>query len=195
MSHNWIDQTMAVPTREQTLALLLQHNDTPSLINHAKSVEAVMRHLARRAGEDEEVWGAIGLVHDLDYEKHPDEHCQKTKEFLEANDWPPEYVRAVLSHGWGICTDIEPQSLLERTLYTIDELSGFVTACALVRPSRSVMDLEVKSVKKKWKQKSFAAGVDRDVVQNGIEMLNTTFEEITGEVITAMRGVAKEIDL
>ena len=186
---------MATPTREEALALLLQYNDSPSLINHAKAVEAVMRHMARKAGEDEEAWGLIGLVHDLDYEKYPDQHCQKTKEILEANDWPAGYIRAALSHGWGICTDVEPQTTLEKTLYTTDELSGFVSACALVRPSKSVMDLEVKSVRKKWKQKSFAAGVDREIVQNGIEMLDTTFEEVTTEVITAMRGVAEEIGL
>ena len=186
---------MTIPTREDALGLLLQYNETASLINHARAVEAVMRHMARKAGEDEEMWGAVGLVHDLDYEKFPQDHCVKSRELLEANDWPPDYVRAVLSHGWGICTDIEPQTLLEKTLYTIDELSGFVSACALVRPSKSVLDLEVKSVKKKWKQKSFAAGVDREIVQRGIEMLDTTFDEITLEVITAMRGVATEIDL
>ena len=186
---------MTIPTRAQALDLLLQYNETASLINHARAVEAVMRHMARKAGEDEELWGIVGLVHDLDYEKFPEQHCSKTKELLEAGGWPEEYVRAVLSHGWEICTDVEPQTLLEKTLYTIDELSGFVSACALVRPSKSVLDLEVKSVRKKWKQKSFAAGVDRGVVEKGIEMLGTTFDEVTGEVIVAMRGVAAEIDL
>ena len=186
---------MTIPTRAQALDLLLQYNETASLINHARAVEAVMRHMARKAGEDEEMWGIVGLVHDLDYEKFPEQHCSKTKELLEAGGWPEEYVRAVLSHGWEICTDVEPQTLLEKTLYTIDELSGFVSACALVRPSKSVLDLEVKSVRKKWKQKSFAAGVDRGVVEKGIEMLGTTFDEVTGEVIVAMRGVAAEIDL
>ena len=186
---------MTIPTRAQALDLLLHYNETASLINHARAVEAVMRHMARKAGEDEEMWGIVGLVHDLDYEKFPEQHCSKTKELLEASGWPKDYVRAVLSHGWGICTDLEPQTLLEKTLYTIDELSGFVSACALVRPSKSVMDLEVKSVRKKWKQKSFAAGVDRGVVEKGIEMLGTTFDEVTGEVIVAMRGVAAGIDL
>ena len=186
---------MAIPTRAQALDLLLHNNETASLINHARAVEAVMRHMARKAGEAEEMWGIVGLVHDLDYEKFPEQHCSKTKELLEASGWPEDYVRAVLSHGWGICTDLEPQTPLEKTLYTIDELSGFVSACALVRPSKSVMDLEVKSVRKKWKQKSFAAGVDRGVVENGIEMLGTTFDEATGEVIVAMRGVAAGIDL
>ncbi len=112
-----------------------------------------MRFMAHRQGEDEVVWGVIGLIHDLDYEQFPEQHCHKTQEILEHNGWPPDYTRAVVSHGWEICTDVEPQSVLEKTLYAIDELTGLITACALVRPSRSVMDLRVKSAKKKWKQK------------------------------------------
>ena len=187
--------TPTAPTRADALALLLEYNETASLINHGKAVEAVMRHMARKHNADEEQWGVIGLVHDLDYERFPQTHCQQTKAILEENSWPAEYVRAVLSHGWGICTDIEPLNLLEKTLYTIDELSGFVTACALVRPSKSVLDLEVKSVRKKWKQKSFAAGVDRQVVERGIEMLGTDFDTVTGDIIEALRQVADEIGL
>ena len=153
-----------------------------------------MLHMARKAVEDEEMWGIVGLVHDLDYEKFPEQHCSKTKELLEASGWPEDYVRAVLSHGWSICTDLEPQTLLEKTLYTIDELSGFVSACALVRPSKSVMDLEAKSVRKKWKQKSFAAGVDRGVVDQGIELLGSTSAEVTGEVLVALRGAPADVD-
>jgi len=175
------------PTPPEALELLLQYNETESLINHGKAVEAAMRYMARKSGEDEEKWGIIGLVHDLDYEKFPEQHCQKTEEILRQHDWPAEYIRAVLSHGWGICTEIEPQSLLEKTLYTVDELSGFITACALVRPSKSVGDLEVKSVKKKWKQKSFAAGVQRDIVERGAAMLGVSFDEITSDVIAALR--------
>jgi predicted hydrolase (HD superfamily) len=187
--------TSTIPTRADAFALLLEYNETVSLINHGKAVEAVMRYMARKHGADEEQWGVIGLVHDLDYERFPQIHCQKTKAILEENGWPAEYVRAVLSHGWGICTDIEPQSLLEKTLYTVDELAGFVTACALVRPSKSVLDLEVKSVRKKWKQKSFAAGVDRQVVERGIQMLNTDIDSVTADVIEALRLAADEIGL
>jgi predicted hydrolase (HD superfamily) len=183
------------PTRPEALDLLLQYNDSPSLINHGKAVEAAMRYMARKAGQDEEVWGIVGLIHDLDYEQFPEQHCQKTEEILRANAWPAEYIRAVLSHGWGICTDVEPQSLLEKTLYTVDELSGFVTACALVRPSKSVADLEVKSVKKKWKQKGFAAGVQRDIVERGAEMLGVSFDEITADVIAALRERRDELGL
>ena len=183
------------PTRQEALDLVLQYNETDSLVNHAKAVEAAMRYMARKNGADEEMWGAIGLVHDLDYEKFPAQHCHKTEAILRENDWPEDYIRAVLSHGWGICTDIKPQSLVEKTLYTVDELAGFVSACALVRPSKSVQDLEVKSVKKKWKQKSFAAGVDREVVARGMAMLGVEFDEITTDVIAALREVSDESGL
>lgn len=183
------------PSRQQALDLLLQYNESESLIHHGKAVEAAMRYMARKAGEDEEKWGIIGLIHDLDYERFPQQHCQKTEEVLRANGWPEDYIRAVLSHGWGICTSVEPQSLLEKTLYTVDELSGFVTACALVRPSKSVADLEVKSVKKKWKQKSFAAGVQREIVERGAEMLGVSLDEITADVIAALRERKDELGL
>ena len=183
------------PTRQTALDLLLQYNRSNSLINHGKAVEASMRYMARKAGQDEETWGIIGLIHDLDYEQFPDQHCTKTEEILRAQNWPEDYIRAVISHGWGICTEVKPQSLLEKTLYTVDELSGFVTACALVRPSKSVADLEVKSVKKKWKQKGFAAGVQRDIVERGAEMLGVSFDEITADVIAAVRERREELGL
>jgi putative nucleotidyltransferase with HDIG domain len=183
------------PTREDALALLKEFNANPSLINHALAVEAAMRFMARKHGEDEEQWGVVGLVHDLDYEKFPDEHCAKTEEILRERGWPEEYIRAVVSHGWGICTAVEPQSLLEKTLFAIDELTGLITACALVRPSKSVMDLKPKSVKKKWKQKSFAAGASRETIQKGAEMLGIDRGELIADVIAGMREVAAEIGL
>ena len=187
--------TQQLPTREETFALLEQYNGNPSLINHALAVEATMRYMARKSGADEEEWGIVGLIHDLDYEQFPEQHCQKTGEILRENGWPADYIRAVLSHGWGICTDIEPQTLLEKTLYTIDELTGLVTACALVRPSKSVMDLKVKSVKKKWKQPSFAAGVDRDIIQKGADMLGVELDQVIADVIAAMQEAADELGL
>src|SRR6056297_1783414 len=126
------------PTREQTLELLQKYNQNPGLIKHALAVEATMRHFARHFNEEEEKWGIIGLIHDLDYEQYPEEHCTKTKEILEKQGWPEEYVRAVISHGYGICSDVAPESLVEKTLYAVDELTGFITACVLVRPSKSV---------------------------------------------------------
>jgi len=183
------------PNREEAFSLLKEYNKNEGLLKHALAVEAVMRYCARKRGEDEEKWGVIGLVHDLDYEQFPEQHCRKTEEILTSHNWPAEYIRAVVSHGWGICTDVEPQSELEKVLYTVDELVGLVVATALVRPSRSVMDMKAKSVKKKWKDKSFAAGVNRAVIEKGAEMLGLELSEIIGDVIMGMREVADQIGL
>ena len=184
-----------VPTREQALEMLREYNQSDSLLKHAYTVEGVMRYIARKREEDEEKWGVIGLIHDLDYEKHPDQHCTKTREILEAHNWPEEYIRAAVSHGWGICSDVEPKTTLEKTLYAIDELTGLVTASALVRPSKSVMDTSVKSVRKKWKTPSFAAGVDRSIVEKGAEMLGISIEELIEDTIKGMQEVADVIGL
>lgn len=184
-----------VPTREDAWRLLNEYNKSESLIKHALAVEGVMRYFARKLGEDEEVWGVIGLVHDLDYEQFPDQHCKKTEEILRENDWPEEYIRAVISHGWGICTDVEPKTQLEKILYTIDELTGLVVTSALVRPSKSVMDIKAKSVKKKWKDKRFAAGVDRSIIEKGAGMLGMDLSELITDTIMGMRDVAEEIGL
>ena len=184
-----------IPTRDEAFLLLKKYNKSESLINHALAVEGVMRYLAENNNGDKDKWGIIGLVHDLDYEKFPNQHCEKTKEILEQNNWPEEYVRAVVSHGWGLCTDVKPESLLEKTLYAIDELTGFITACALVRPSKSVSDLTVKSARKKWKQKSFAAGANREVIEKGAEMLEMELNDLISEVILAMRKISNEIGL
>ena len=184
-----------VPTREGALNLLKEYNKNESLIKHALAVEGVMRYMARKRGEDEEKWGVIGLIHDLDYEQFPDQHCKKTEEILRQNDWPEEYIRAVISHGWGICTDVKPESEMEMVLYAIDELTGLVVTSALVRPSKSVMDMKAKSVKKKWKQKQFAAGVDRSIIERGAEMLDVELGELITDTIMGMRDVAEEIGL
>ena len=187
-----------VPTRKDAEQLLHQYIESPALRNHCRAVGATMEYVARGRGEDDaaaERWAVIGLVHDLDWEKFPEQHCRKTEQILSANGWPPDYVRAVLSHGWQICTDVEPRSDLEKTLYAVDELTGFVTACALVRPSKSVRDLEVKSVRKKWKSANFAAGVDREVIVRGAAMLGTELDDLIRTVILAMREVANEIGL
>jgi predicted hydrolase (HD superfamily) len=183
------------PTREEALALLRQYNKNESLIKHAFAVEGVMRHIARKRGDDEEKWGIIGLIHDLDYEQFPEQHCKKTEEILKENDWPAEYIRAAISHGWGICTDVKPESDMEKVLYAIDELTGLVVTSALVRPSKSVMDMKAKSVKKKWKQKQFAAGVDRSIIEKGAEMLGVELGELITDTIMGMRDVAEEIGL
>lgn len=184
-----------IPTREQALQLLKEYNKDDSLIKHALAVEGVMRYIARKKGEDEDKWGIIGLVHDLDYEKYPEQHCVKSKEILLERDWPGEYIHAVISHGWGICSDIKPETILEKTLYAIDELTGLVVTTALVRPSKSVMDVQVKSVKKKWKDKRFAAGVNREIIEKGAEMLGVEITELIDDTIKGMQEVAGDIGL
>lgn len=184
-----------MPTREDAWILLNKYNKTDSLIKHALAVEGVMRHFARKFDEDEETWGIVGLIHDLDYEMYPEEHCAKTKEILLENNWPDELIRAVMSHGYGLVTDVEPQTLMEKTLYTIDELTGLITAAAYMRPSKSVSDMEVNSVMKKFKTKSFAAGVDRDIILQGCGMLDMDIKEVVSECILGMRAIAPSLGM
>ena len=183
------------PTREDALALLKTYNKSESLIKHAYAVEGVMRYMARKYGEDEDVWGVVGLIHDLDYEQFPDQHCKKTEEILRENNWPDDLVRAVVSHGWGICSDVKPETNMEKVLFAIDELTGLVATSALVRPSKSVMDMKAKSVKKKWKDKRFAAKVDRSIIQRGVDMLDVELGELITDTIMGMRDVAADIGL
>ena len=184
-----------LPTREEAYQLLTEYNKSDNLIKHALAVEGVMRYMARKLGEDEEKWGVIGLVHDLDYEKFPEEHCQKSEEILKEKGWPEQYIRAVVSHGWGLCSNVEPQTELEKVLYAIDELTGLVVTTALVHPSKSIMDVKVKSVKKKWKDKKFAAGVNRPVIEQGAQMLGMEITDLIADTIAGMQEVAEEIGL
>ncbi|HEX3043864.1 MAG TPA: HDIG domain-containing protein [Bacillota bacterium] len=184
-----------VPNRSQALALLKEYNQNESLIKHALAVEAVMSHFAGLLNEDPEKWGVIGLIHDLDYEKYPDEHCQKTQEILTSKNWPSDYIRAVVSHGWGICSDVEPIEPMEKVLYTIDELTGLITATVLMRPSKSILDLEVKSVVKKWKDKSFAAGVNREIIAAGANSMGMELNQVIEETIKGMQKAAEELGL
>jgi len=186
---------MHIPTREEAYALLAEYNQNDRLIKHALTVEAVMRFMARKRGEDEEKWGVIGLAHDLDYERYPEKHCEQTERILRENDWPEDYIHAVMSHGWGICTDVEPEHEMEKVLFAIDELTGLITACVLVRPSKSLHDLAVRSVNKKWKDKSFAAGANREIIQKGIDMLGMERAELIADVIEGMREAAGELGL
>lgn len=183
------------PTREDALAILKEFNKADKAIRHALAVEAVCRHFARKKGQDEQKWGVIGLIHDLDYEQFPSEHCQKTAEILRSRGWPEEYIRSAVSHGWGLCSDVEPTSEMERVLFAADELTGLVAAVALVRPSKSLADLEPRSVKKKWKEKGFAAGVDRSVIEKGAAMLGVELTVFIEDVIAAMRPVAADLGL
>lgn len=183
-----------MPTREDALALLQEYN-AAALVTHGLAVEGAMRYMARKAGEDEALWGMVGLLHDVDYEKFPSEHCHKGAQILKERGYSDEIIRAMMSHGWGICTDVEPLSRMEKTLYAIDELTGLITACALVRPSRSVMDLELSSAKKKYKDARFAAGASREVIQKGADMLGVSIDELIVDVIAAMREIAPSLGL
>lgn len=190
-----ITLTGSRPTREEAYQLLTKYVENDSQIKHALAVEATMVHFAELFGEDIEKWGVIGLIHDLDYDKYPDQHCKMTEQILREEGWPEDYIRGVLSHGWKLCTDVEPMEKMEKTIYTIDELTGLIAATALMRPSKSIMDMEAKSVKKKWGQKSFAAGVNRDVIEEGASLMDMELMEIIKETILGMRKVADEIGL
>ncbi len=184
-----------LPTRDAALELFRKYNKSESLYRHALAVEGVMKYMASKSGEDGDKWGIIGLIHDLDYEMYPEQHCKMTKKILEENEWPEDYIRAVLSHGWGLATDVEPVTRLEKTIYAIDELTGLVATSALVRPSRSVLDMETRSVKKKWNDKKFAAGVNRSVIEKGAAMLGVSLDDLITDCIMGMRDVAGEIGL
>lgn len=188
MTHN------GLPPRDDALALMHEHVESESLRRHMYSVEAACRAYARKFGEDEDLYGIAGLVHDFDYEKFPDEHPLHGAEVLRGRGYPEELVHAVLAH-YAAKTGVQPETLLDRTLRACDEITGLVTAAALVRPSKSVMDLEAKSVMKKFKDKAFAAGVDRDEVRHAVEELGVDLKEHTQFVIEAMRGIAPELGL
>ena len=185
-------------SRSDTLELLRKHNKDEGHIRHALAVEATMRWFARKAGADEDLWGIAGLIHDIDWEEMqatPQLHTKEGAKWLRSEGYPEEIARAVEAHGWGICSDVEPKSPMEKTLFTIDELTGMVITAALVRPSRSLSDLEVKSVKKKWKDKAFARGVDRDLILKGADMMGVQLDDLIQGVIEAMRPVERELGL
>ena len=180
-------------TREQALALLQKYNQEPFHILHALTVEGVMRWFAQQEGEDADFWGLCGL---LDFERYPGQHCVKAPELLAEINASPEMVHAICSHGYGLCCDVEPTHKMEKILFAADELTGLIGAAARMRPSKSVMDMEVSSLKKKYKDKKFAAGCSRDVIQTGADRLGWTLEELMEKTILAMRsceaGVAAE---
>ncbi len=179
--------------RSEAIDLLKEFNESESLLKHAYSVEAVMRYFAEMKNEDVEYWGTIGLLHDLDYEKFPEMHCIKTREILETRKVEEPFIRAIESHGFGICTDVKPESYMEKVLYTIDELTGLITATVLMRPDKNIHSLEVKSVQKKFKTAKFAAGVNREVVLQGCEMIEMELSEVIKHTIEGMKTVADEL--
>ena len=183
------------PNMKEAEELLREYNKSDALIKHAFAVSGVMRHFAKLAGADEEKWAVVGLLHDLDYEMYPEEHCTKSEEIMKEKGIDEEYIRAVKSHGYGLCSDVEPISGVEKTLFAIDELTGLINAACLMRPSKSVLDIELKSVKKKYKTPSFAAGVDRSIIEKGCAALNVELDYLIQETIMGMRACAAEIGL
>lgn len=184
-----------LPTREKAWELLTEYVKSETLQRHAITVEGVMRHFARLYNENEEEWGVLGLLHDLDYELYPEEHCIKVQEILREKGFQADFIHAVVSHGYGLCSDVEPETNAEKVLYTIDELTGLIYAAALMRPSKSVMDLELKSVMKKFKTSAFAANVDREVIRDGAGRMGKPLEEVIQETISGMREIADQIGL
>lgn len=175
--------------REQALELLLKYNKDTFHLEHALTVEGVMGWYARELGygEEEDFWRLVGLLHDVDFEQYPDEHCQKAPELLAEIDAGEELTYAVCSHGYGICSDVKPEHEMEKVLFATDELTGLINAGALVRPSKSVMDMGADSVKRKFKDKHFAAGCSRDVIRQGAERLGWELKELFEKTIFAMR--------
>ena len=182
-------------TREQALDLLREYNKEPFHILHALTVEGTMRWYAKELGygDDEDFWGIAGLLHDIDFELYPEEHCAKAPELLKPAGASDELIHAVCCHGYGICVDIEPVHEMEKVLFAADELTGLIWSAALMRPSKSVMDMEVSSLKKKFKDKRFAAGCSRDVIVDGAEKLGWTLEELMEKTILAMRSCEERI--
>ena len=184
------------PNRESALALLKKYNQEPFHIRHSLTVEGVMRWYANEMGyaDDADFWAMAGLLHDIDFEKWPDQHCQKAPELLAEIDASPELVHAVCSHGYGICSDVEPTEEMEKILFAADELTGLIGAAALMRPSKSVQDMEVKSLKKKFKDKKFAAGCSRDVIRTGAERLGWTLDELMDKTLQAQRSCEESVN-
>ena len=185
-------------TRVQALALLQKYNKEPFHIQHALTVEGVMGWYAREMGEDITFWSLCGLLHDIDFEVYPDQHCQKAPELLAEINASEEMIHAICSHGYGLCSDVEPVHIMEKILFAVDELTGLIGAAARMRPSKSVMDMELSSLKKKFKDKKFAAGCSRDVIKAGAERLGWTLDETLDKTIQAMRSceaaIAEELD-
>ena len=177
-------------TRPQALALLQKYNQEPFHLLHALTVEGVMRWFAQELGyrEDADFWGIAGLLHDVDFEKYPEQHCQKAPALLAEIDAEPELVHAICSHGFGLCCDVEPTHQMEKVLFAVDELTGLIGAAARMRPSKSVMDMELSSLKKKFKDKKFAAGCSREVIQDGAAQLGWSLDETLEKTILAMRS-------
>ena len=181
--------------KEQALALLRQYNESEALVQHGREVGAILEHFATKAGEDPDYWDSVGLLHDVDYEKYPEQHCEKAVDILKEAGYDEAFIHAVVSHGYGLVCQVEPELYMEKVLYTIDELSGLIHAAVLMRPSKSVMDLEVKSLKKKFKDKRFAGGVNREVILDGCQRLGMELDQVMEECIQGLRERHEDLGL
>ena len=186
----------AYPAREQSLALLRKYNSEPFHIQHALTVEGVMRWYANELGhgEDADFWATVGLLHDVDFEKWPEEHCKKAPELLSEIGCGDELIHAVCSHGYGLCSDVEPTEEMEKVLFAADELTGLIGAAALMRPSKSCQDMEVSSLKKKFKDKKFAAGCSREIIQKGADLLGWDLDKLLDMTLRAMQATEADIE-
>ena len=185
-----------IPTPEQALALTMTYNKEEFHINHAKTVGHVMGEFAKEYDPDRvDFWTAVGILHDIDFELYPEQHCVKAREMLHELDIDEEVIHAVISHGYGICIDVEPVKYMEKVLFATDELTGLIGAAAMMRPSKSVCDMEVSSLKKKFKDKKFAAGCSRDVIRQGAEALGWELDELFDRTIRAMRSLSDQMDI
>ena len=180
--------------RNEAIKLLKKYNQEECHIRHALTVEDVMKYFAKEMGYDENFWGIVGLLHDVDFEKYPDEHCKKAPELLKEINAPEDMVHAICSHGYGICSDVEPEHEMEKILFAVDELTGLILAAAKMRPSKSTKDMEVSSLKKKFKDKKFAAGCSRDTIAQGAERLGWSLDELFEKTINAMRACEDDVE-
>ena len=180
--------------REEAIELLKKYNKDEFHLRHAYTVEQVMRYFAKENGYNEDFWGLVGLLHDVDFEKFPEEHCKKAPELLKEIEASDEMIHAICSHGYGICSDIKPEHEMEKILFAVDELTGLIWAAAKMRPSQSTKDMEVSSLKKKFKDKKFAAGCSRDIIKQGAEQLGWELDELFEKNILAMRVCEEKIE-
>ena len=180
-------------TREEAMELLKKYNKEEFHIRHGITVEQIMRYFARKYNENENYWGIVGLLHDIDYEIYPDEHCQKVAEMLKEINATEQLIKSICSHAYGICTEIEPEHKMEKILFAIDELSGLIWAVTKMRPSKSSKDMELQSLKKKYKDKKFAAGCSREIIAKGAELLGWELDELLQNTLEAMQEVEDEI--
>ena len=181
-------------TKEKAWETVKKYNKDKFHLQHALTVAAVMKWFAGQQGEDAEYWEIVGMLHDVDFELYPEQHCQKAPEMLREAGISDDVIHSVCSHGYGQCSDIKPEHIMEKILFATDELTGLIGAAALMRPSKSVQDMELKSLKKKFKDKSFAAGCSRDVIRQGAEMLGWELDELLSKTLDAMRDCEAELN-